>query len=93
VEVQGEEVTPIETRQVIHIPSVHVRLRNARRTELLVLRQLFAANPGAARLLFHIEQNGKEDQVLSGLRVDVNPTLLQEVGAVAGRVGGSVWVE
>jgi DNA polymerase-3 subunit alpha len=93
VEVQGEEVTPIETRQVVHIPSVHVRLRNARRTELLVLRQLFAANPGAARLLFHIEQNGKEDQVLSGLRVDVNPTLLQEVGAVAGRVGGSVWVE
>jgi DNA polymerase-3 subunit alpha len=93
VEVQGEEVTQIETRQVMHIPSVHVRLRGARRTELLVLRQLFAANPGTARLLFHIEQNGKEDRVLSGLRVDVNPTLLQEVGAVAGRVGGSVWVE
>ncbi len=93
VEVQGEEVTPIETRQVIQIPSVHVRLRAARRNELLVLRQLFAANPGSARLLFHIDHQGQEEKVLAGLRVDINPKLIQEVSAVAGRVGGSVWVE
>ncbi|MGV3720229.1 MAG: DNA polymerase III subunit alpha, partial [Actinomycetota bacterium] len=93
VEVQGEEVTPIETKQVVHIPSVHVRLQGARRNELMVMRQLFVANPGSARLMFHIEQNGREDQVLSGLRVDTNPTLLQELTAVAGRVGGSVWVD
>ncbi|MFN3651897.1 MAG: DNA polymerase III subunit alpha [Armatimonadota bacterium] len=93
VEVQGEEVTPIETQRVIHIPSVHVRLREARRQELMVLRRLVAANPGSARLLFHIPTGGREEQVLSAMRVDINPTLIQEIQAVAGRVGGSVWVE
>ena len=57
------------------------------------MRQLFAANPGSAKLLFHIEKNGVEEQVLAGLRVDISPKLIQEVTAVAGRAGGSVWVE
>ena len=68
VEVQGEQVTPIETRRVIHVPSVHVRLRTARRSELMMLRQLFAANPGDARLMFHIHGDTGEERVLSGLR-------------------------
>lgn len=93
VEVQGEEVRLIETRQAVHVPSLHIRLNAARRNELMVMRQLFIANPGTARLMFHIEQNGREDRVLSGLRVDTNPTLLQELSAVAGRVGGTVWVD
>lgn len=94
VEVQGEEVTPLETnRRTVHVPSVHVRLRAARRNDLLVLRQLLAANPGDARLLFHIESEGKEERVLSGMRINVSPTLIQEITAVAGRVGGSVWVD
>jgi len=93
VEVQGEEVTPVETRQAVHIPSVHVRLRQARRSELMVLRQLFAANPGNAQLLFHLDANGSEERVLSGLRVGISPKLIEEVQAVAGRVGGNVWVD
>jgi DNA polymerase-3 subunit alpha len=93
VEVQGEEVTPIETRQAVHVQSVHVRLREARRQDLMVLRQLFAASPGSARLLFHIPRGGVEEQVLAGLRVEINATLMQEVNAVTARVGGQVWVE
>ncbi len=93
VEVQGEEVTPLETRTVIHVPSVHVRLRNARRNELMVLRQLFAANPGDARLLFHIDNAGREEAVLSGLRVGVSQKLIQDARTVAGRMGADVWVD
>jgi DNA polymerase III alpha subunit len=93
VEVQGEEVTPLETRRAVQIPSVHVRLRDARRTELMTIRRLFAASPGQARLLFHIAKDGSEEQVLAGIRVEVNSTLIQEVAAVAGRGGGQVWVE
>jgi DNA polymerase-3 subunit alpha len=93
VEVQGEEVTPIDTRRAVSVPSVHVRLREARRTELMTLRRLFAANPGSARLLFHIDREGQEERILSGLRVDVTQKLIQEVSAVAGRVGGDVWVD
>lgn len=93
VEVQGESVTPVETRQVVHVQKVHVRLTAARRAELMTMRQLFAANPGSAPLLFHIQNNGIEEKVLAGIRVDINPTLLQEVSAVAARVGGSVWVD
>lgn len=93
VEVQGESVTPIETRQVVHVQKIHVRLAAARRAELMTMRQLFAANPGSAPLLFHIQNNGSEERVLAGIRVDINPTLLQEVSAVAARVGGHVWVD
>ena len=93
VEVQGETVQPVETRQIIHVQKVHVRLAAARRAELMTMRQLFAANPGSAPLLFHLQNNGAEERVLAGIRVDINPTLLQEVGAVAARVGGSVWVD
>jgi DNA polymerase-3 subunit alpha len=93
VEVQGEEVTPIVTRQVIHIPSLHVRLREARRNDLMVLRRLFAANPGDARLLFHIERDGGEERVLSGLRVGVTQKLMEEVRSLASRVGGEAWVD
>ena len=93
VEVQGEEVRPVEMRQAIYVQRVHVRLRTARRAELMTLRSLFAANPGPAPLLFHILNNGQEEQVLAGFRVEINPKLLQEAGAVAGRVGGEVWVD
>jgi DNA polymerase-3 subunit alpha len=93
VEVQGEEVTPMEARRNVHIASVHVRLRAARRSELLVLRQLFAANPGDARLMFHIHADGREEKVLSGLKVGCNQKLIQDAQAVAARTGGEVWVD
>lgn len=93
VEVQGEEVTPFQTRSTGAGPRVHVRLTSARRQDLLVMRHLFAANPGASELLFHIENGGQVERVLSAFRVGISPRLLEEVQAVAGRVGGSVWVE
>jgi len=56
-------------------------------------KKLFAANPGTARLLFHIDSGGQEEQILSGLRVEVTQKLLAEAQAVAARTGGSVWVD
>ncbi len=93
VEVQGEEITPIEMSTAVHVPSIHVRLGQARRTELMTLRQIFAANPGSARLMFHIDNNGREEKVLAGLRVGINPKVIEEASAVAGRAGGTVWVD
>jgi DNA polymerase-3 subunit alpha len=93
VEVQGEQVTVITTRVAVHNPRVHVRLELARRNELMIMRQLLANSPGDARLLLHIVNDGREECVLSGLRVAVNPRLLDELQAVARRVGGSVWVD
>jgi DNA polymerase-3 subunit alpha len=94
VEVQGEEVTQIEDRKSGNQnPSMHVRLNAARRQDLMVMRQLFVANPGPARLLFHIQSQAGEERVLSGLRVGISNRLVEEVQAVAGRVGGTVWVE
>jgi DNA polymerase III subunit alpha len=93
VEVQGESVTPLQTHRPVHVPSIHVRLKEARRSDLMVLRQIFAANPGDARLLFHIARNDGEERVLSALRVSVSPKLLADAQAVAGRVGGDVWVD
>jgi hypothetical protein len=93
VEVQGEEVTPLIQRQVVHVSKVNVRLSVARRNELMVLRQLFSANPGGAPLVFHIESGGKTERILAGMRVGINPKLIEEAQAVAGRVGGNVWVE
>ena len=93
VEVQGESVTPVQQRVVVHQQSIHVRLAQARRPDLMVLRQLFAANPGDARLLFHIHNNGREEQVLAGLRIGISQKLIEEAQAVAKRVGGDVWVD
>jgi DNA polymerase-3 subunit alpha len=93
VEVQGEEVTPLETRRAAAIPSVHIRLRDARRQDLMVLRQLFVANPGSARVLFHVDRGGVEERVLSGLRVGISQKLISDAQSVAARVGGDVWVD
>ena len=92
VEVQGEHVTPIEITQYRPEPSVHVRLLEARRAELITLRHLFAANPGDSLLVFHIPRSGKEEVVLTGLRVGLNNRLLEEAQSVAARAGGQVWV-
>ncbi len=93
VEVRGEEVTILETPSTSRQPRVHVKLRQARRQELLTMKHIFAANPGPAPLLVHIEGDGSEETVISSLRVDLSPKLVQELSAVAGRAGGMVWVE
>jgi DNA polymerase-3 subunit alpha len=93
VEIQAEEVRPLLTGPAERVPTVHVRLRLARRNELLLLRSIFAANPGDARLYFHVERGGEEEHVLAGMRVRAHPRLLEEVRAVLGRGDGSVWVE
>ena len=93
VEVQGEEVTALVVARTTQTPTVRVRIQNAKRQDLMVMRQLFQANPGESRLIFHIHSNGKEDQVVAGFKVGISPLFLEEARAVAGRVGGSVWVE
>ena len=93
VEVQGEEVTALVVARTTQTPTVRVRIQNAKRQDLMVMRQLFQANPGDSRLIFHIHANGKEDQVVAGFKVGISPRFLEEARAVAGRVGGSVWVE
>jgi DNA polymerase-3 subunit alpha len=94
VELQGDSVTPVQTASSSGpMQSVHVRLQQARRQELLVLKQLFEANPGSARLMFHIGLAEEEERILSKLRVEVNQQLIREASAVAGRVGGVVWVD
>ncbi|MBI3909661.1 MAG: DNA polymerase III subunit alpha [Armatimonadetes bacterium] len=93
VEVQAEEIKPLERVAGEAAPTVHVRLSDARRGDLHVLRNLFAANPGNARLLFHIMRGQGEERVLAGLRVEPHPRLLEEVRAVLSRNHGSVWVE
>jgi len=93
VEVQGEQVTVLTTRTAPQIRRLHLDLAQAQRTELVMLRQLMAASPGDARVLLHIRSDDREETVLSGLRVALNPRLMEELQSVARRVGGRVWVD
>jgi DNA polymerase III alpha subunit len=93
VEVHAEEVRPVNTATAARLPTVHVRLRQARRNELLLLRNIFTANPGDARLYFHVDSGGQEERVLAGMKVHPHPRLLEEVRAVLGRGEGAIWVD
>jgi DNA polymerase-3 subunit alpha len=93
VEVQAEELSPLESRAVRRPTNVHLRLRAARRGELLVLQRLFANNPGDSRLLIHVDHGEREETVLSRLRVGISAQLISEAQALANRVGGQVWVD
>src|SRR5262249_44144914 len=93
VEVQAEEIRPLNATPAARVPAGHVRLRRARRNELVLLRSIFTANPGDARLYFHVESGGQEERVLAGMRVRAHPRLLEEVRAVLGRADGKVWVD
>jgi len=72
-------------------PAVHVRLSRVRGNDLHVLRNIFAAYPGDARLLFHIENGSKTERVLAEMRVQPSAKMLQEVQQIVGR--GTAWVE
>lgn len=93
VEVHAEEVRLVNTAVAARMPAVHVRLRQARRSELLLLRNIFSANPGDARLFFHVDSGGQEERVLAGFRVRPHPRLLEEVRAVLNRGEGAIWVD
>src|SRR5262249_22312287 len=93
VEVHGEEVRPVNTAVPAKVPAVHVRLSQARRNDLVLLRSIFSANPGEARLYFHVETGGAGGRVLAGMRVRPHPRLLEEVRSVLGRADGSIWID
>jgi DNA polymerase III subunit alpha len=94
VEVHAEAVIPFTNGAGAGeraTPAVHVRLSRVRGNDLHVLRNIFAANPGDARLLFHIENGTKTERVLAEMRVHPSAKLLQEVQQIVGR--GTAWVE
>jgi DNA polymerase-3 subunit alpha len=94
VEVHAEAVIPFTNGNGAAeraAPAVHVRLSRVRGNDLHVLRNIFAAYPGEARLLFHIENGRKTERVLAEMRVQPSPKMLQEVQQIVGR--GTAWVE
>jgi DNA polymerase III subunit alpha len=94
VEVHAEAVLPFTNGNgegSRPTPAVHVRLSRVRGNDLHVLRNIFAAYPGDARLLFHIENGKKTERVLAGMRVQPSAKMLQEVQQIVGR--GTAWVE
>jgi len=93
VEVQAEEIRPVDLAPARSTPTVHVRLGSARRGDLQLLRNLFVSSPGNARLIFHVRSARGEDHVLAGMRVEPNPRLLEQVRSVLSRGDGSVWIE
>jgi DNA polymerase-3 subunit alpha len=94
VEVHAEEVLPFhagngEARKAP--PAVNVRLSPAQAGMLPALRNLLAAHPGEAPLLFHIQNGGKTERVLAQMRVDPSVRMLEELQRLTGR--GTAWVE
>jgi DNA polymerase-3 subunit alpha len=93
VELQVEEVHPLTLRTTTRLPSVNIRLHQARRNDLTLLKQILTAYPGDARLCFHVDQGGQVEKVLAGMKVQTHPKMLEEVKAVLGRSEGTVWVD
>jgi DNA polymerase-3 subunit alpha len=94
VEVHAEEILPFHAGNgngQKAPPAVNVRLSPSHAQMLPAMRNLLAAHPGEAPLLFHIENGGKTERVLARMRVDPSVRMLEELQRLTGR--GTAWVE